>query len=357
MKVRVKTSEIGKGLKSCVNATEIKDDYRKCIQIEAENDTLKISASNSLYSFYYSCDAEVEEEGFAVVDGKTAYSVISKATDYCGFVTSGNRLIIKGCGKTTLSDTGRKIQPAGESEGKTITCDSVVFKNAVNTIRYAISEDQSRLILTGAHFVTDGQFATITSLDGFRLAQTSFPCNGDIIDVVIPAKTLSAVCEPIVSGTLEINTNGSRIAFTYDNCHFNSSLLSGNYIDTSKLIPTDFKSKTLAKTSDIKNMIESATIASGMTNLVSLSFSGDKMMFTSNSETAGFEGDIDAFNEGEDIDISFNLKYLSNTISHITTDQCIIRMNTNVSPAIITPYTEEYMSDIHLLLPVRKFTS
>lgn len=352
MKAKVKTNEIGKGLKACVNATELKDDLRKCIQFNAENGKLKISACNSSYSYSYSCDADVEEDGFAVVDGRTVYSVISKASDDCTFKTTGSSMIVKGCGKTTLPDIGREIPIAETNSGDHVVCDSVEFKNAVSKIIYAISEDQSKVILTGAHLVTDGQFATITALDGFRLAQTSFPCNGDVIDVVVPARTLADVCEPITSGSLDIYANSNRISFSFGDFYFNSLLLSGKYIDTEKLIPKEFKTKSLAKTQDIKNMIDLAMIASGKNNLVRLSFTGDKMYFAS-SDTAEFEGDIDALVDGDTLQIAFNLRYLSHAINHITTERCVIHMNTSVTPAVITPHTNDTVPDIHLLLPVR----
>lgn len=355
MKTKVKTSDISRGLKACVNATDVKDDIRKCIQFEAENDSLKISASNSLYSIYFSCNATVDDEGMAVVDGRTVYNVIAKATDNCSFTANDRSMIVNARGKTTIPNINREIPFPEESDGKNVTCDSVDFKNAVNKILYAISEDQSRVILTGAHFVTDGNFATLTALDGFRMAQTTFACEGDVVDVIIPARVLSDVCDTIVSGALNICAGNTRISFAHNEFRFNSALLAGSYIDTNRLLPKDFAVKVLAKTSDIKDMIDSATIASGKSNLVKLQFANDKITFSSNSESATFQGDIDAMIDGTDVDIAFNLRYLSNAVNHISTEQCVIRMNSSVAPAIIVPHAENTVPDIHLILPVRIF--
>ena len=355
MKAKVKTSEIIKGLKTCVNATDARDDIRSCVMFSATDGCMKISASNSLYSISCTCNAEVDEEGFAVVEGKTVYSFVSKASDNCSFNSTDVALVIKGCGKATIPNIGREIPMVESASGKHVTCDSVAFREAVNKIKYAISEDQARIILTGAHFVTDGSFATITALDGFRLAQTVFPCDGDCIDIVIPSRTLSDVCDSITSGSLDIFANASHMTFAYGDYYFNSILLSGNYVDTKRIIPSDFKAKALANTADIKNMIELAMVASGKNNLVKMSFAHDRMHFSSN-DTSAFEGDIDTMYDGDDLEIAFNLKYLSHAISHITTEKCVIRLNSNVNPAVITPHSNETVPDIHLLLPVRTFS-
>ena len=240
-------------------------------------------------------------------------------------------------------------------EGKVFGCDSIAFKNAINKVSYAIGEDQSRIILTGAHIVTNDGIMTITALDGFRLAQTEILCIGEDIDIVVPSKILNMICDAITTGELSFASNGIHFSVSGEGFSMNSIILSGQYIDTARIIPTEFKTNVLVKTSDLRNLLDSATVASGSSNLVKLIIKGESITVTSNSEDADFNGDTSALIEGDDIIIAFNLKYLIQSINHIESEKCAIRMTMPVSPAIFTDVSEGTKPDIHLILPVRVF--
>jgi len=354
MKAKLKTSEISRAVKLCVNALDIKDAVRSNIRFEAEDDQLRLMASNNVYSITVSCPCEIEEEGDAVVDGKMAYSVIAKGSGECVFSSDSKSMTIKAIGRTKLPNIEHELPMIDDVKGKSVVFDAVAFKNAYGRIDYAISEDQSRIILTGAHIVSDGEKATLTALDGFRLAQTIIPCEGDAIDIIVPSRILSAICDAITDGKLEIVSNGSRISAVGDRFRINAVTLSGDYIDTARIIPTDFKTNALIQTSNIKDCIDSATVASGASNLVKLILENDSIVVKSNSGEADFQGDVDAMVEGDGLSIAFNLKYLIQAISHITTEQCEMHFNSSVSPVIITPHVNEN-DDLSLILPVRTF--
>lgn len=354
MKANLKVSDFAKAIKLCVVALEPKDMIRSNIQFEAENDVMKVRATNSSYSLEYTVPCDVKEEGIATVDGKMAYSVMAKASGECTILSDDKSLTIKTSGRTKLANINKDLPMIENTKGKIVSFDSVEFKNAIEKIDYAISEDQSRLILTGAHIVTDGTSAVITALDGFRLAQTKIPCNGDSIDIVVPSKILSSVCDAISDGELIITSNGIHVSIDGENFHINAVILSGTYIDTDRIIPKDFKTNVLLKTAGLKDCTDSATVASGSSNLVKFQIANDRIAIMSNSEGADFQGDIDAMVDGEELSIAFNLKYLIQTLAHIDTEQCELKFNTSVSPVIIVPHAEN-RDDLHLILPVRLF--
>lgn len=352
MKFKVSSNEFSKALKLCYNAIDQKDEVRSNISIGTEEGGIGLMSTNGVYTIAVHVSADVEEDGGAVVDGKMIYNVISKASGDCKITADDRSMVINANGRTKLPNIDRDLPVVAGVDGNSVVFDGVAFKNAIEKIIYAIGEDQSRLILTGAHIVTDGSFATITSLDGFRLAQTKFECEGDNIDIVVPSRILQAICDAITDGNLHITTNGMRITAYGDNYTICAVLLSGEYIDTQRIVPTQFKTNVLVNTSDIKQIVDTASIASGSSNLIKFSISEDKMSIMSNSEKADFEGDVSAIVDGDIDKIAFNLKYLSQALSHIPTEQCEIRLNSSISPAIFAPHMEG-CEDIHLILPVR----
>ena len=353
MKANLKVSEIARAVKLCVEAIDPKDIIRSNICFEAENDEMKVTATNGSYSIEIVCPCDVKEEGMATVDGKMAYSILAKASSECSFVSNDKSMQIITNGKTKLPNIGKGLPMIDKTDGKCVVVDSVEFRNAIGKIAYAISVDQSRLILTGAHIVSYGEKMTITSLDGFRLAQTKIASKGDAVDIVVPYKILLAICNAITDGELIIHSDGIHFTAECANFVINSVILSGNYIDTEKIIPTSFTTNVLVNTAKIKECIDSATVASSMSNLVKLMIQDDKILVSSNSEDAEFQGEIEAVKTGNDITIAFNLKYLIQTFAHIDTEQCELNMSSPVSPVIIVPHGTE--DDLHLILPVRVF--
>lgn len=354
MKTKLKVSDFSKAVKLCVNAIEPNDMLRSNMRFEAEGDKMRVKATNSSYSIEFVCPCNVLEEGTATVDGKMAYRVIAKASSECSIDSDDKNMTIKTSGRTKLPNIGKELPMIEKVTGKRVVFDSVEFKNAINKIAYAISEDQSRLILTGAHIVTNGQTGELTALDGFRLAQTIIPCDGDSIDIVVPYKILSAVCDAITDGDLVLEWNGIHISISGEGFSINAVILSGDYIDTARIIPTDFKTNVLVQTAEIKDCTDSATVASAMNNLVKLNINNDRIIISSNSESADFQGDMKAMVEGDGLIIAFNLKYLIQTLAHIDTEQCEIKLNSQTAPVIIVPHVDG-RKDLHLILPVRLF--
>ena len=356
MKVKIKSNEIGKAVKLCANAIDVKDPTRSNISFVAEDNKMTLRATNSQYSIEVIAKGDVQEEGAAIVDGKMAYSAISKGSGECLLTADEKSLTIKTSGRTKLPNINHSLPLIEEVEGKKATFDAIEFKNAISKVSYAISEDESRVILTGAHIVTDGKVATITALDGFRLAQTVISCDGEEIDIIVPTRILNAICDAITDGKFDIVSNGIKITAKGEGFTINATTLSGTYIDTARIIPTEFKTKALVKTIDIKDCVDSATVASGANNLVKLVVQNDNIAIMSNSDVADFHGDVSAMIEGEDIIISFNIKYLIHALNHIDSEQCEFRFNQSTSPAVIVPHKEN-CDDLFLVLPVRTFTT
>ena len=354
MKSTIKANELTRALKLCVNATDPKDPVRSNIEFVAENDKITVAATNTQYYIRIECDSKVDEEGIAVVDGKMAYNVATKASGDCILSTNDNSMTIKTNGRTKLPNIDRRIPVLEHVEKNHVHCDAVAFKNAFSKVAYAISEDESRVILTGAHIVTNGNIMTFTALDGFRLTQTQIECGGESVDIVVPQRILSAICDSITDGELDIYTDGIHLSVNGDGFEINSVILSGQYIDTARIIPQSFNTNALVKTQDMRNLLNSATVASGASNLVKLIVSNDSITVTSNSEIADFNGECDALVEGEGLSIAFNLKYLAQAINHIDTEQCDICFTSPTSPCVLKCHND-VQNDFSLILPVRVF--
>ena len=84
--------------------------------------------------------------------------------------------------------------------------------------------------------------------------------------------------------------------------------------------------------------------------MVKMIISGNKLTVTGNSDKADYEADIDCEQQGPDITIAFNQKYLVSTINSVSDDKIVLKFNAPVNPCVIG--TREG-SGFRLILPVR----
>ena len=89
----------------------------------------------------------------------------------------------------------------------------------------------------------------------------------------------------------------------------------------------------------------------GKSNLLKFSIRQDKLAITSNSEMGDVYEEMDVQTTGKDIDIAFNVRYISEAVRSIDETQFLLNLNYNISPCVLVPTEgEDY---IYLVLPVR----
>jgi len=75
------------------------------------------------------------------------------------------------------------------------------------------------------------------------------------------------------------------------------------------------------------------------------------LIITSNSEMGDAFEELPAEREGLDLDISFNIRFMSDIMKVIEDDEVVLRFNSAVSPCVICPTEGDKFT--YLVLPVR----
>ena len=76
-----------------------------------------------------------------------------------------------------------------------------------------------------------------------------------------------------------------------------------------------------------------------------------KLAITSNSEMGDVYEEMDVQTTGKDIDIAFNVRYISEAVRSIDETQFLLNLNSNISPCVLVPTEGEDF--LYLVLPVR----
>ncbi|MBP3410687.1 MAG: hypothetical protein J6M10_06790 [Clostridia bacterium] len=89
----------------------------------------------------------------------------------------------------------------------------------------------------------------------------------------------------------------------------------------------------------------------GSNNLIMLKIEGGILVIEAHSQIGDVHEELEIRQEGADLNIAFNVKYLTDVVRFIDSDTIELNMNNAVSPCIVTPvHDNDY---VHLILPVR----
>lgn len=347
----VNASAFGKLVKVANTVIEPKDTIRSNVEIRAVDGKLFIKATGNTCLLEMSTSAEVTEDGEAIVDGRMLYNIVQKATNQLTITSKDGSCVIRANGRTKLPIIDVSLPHISEPSGETIAVDAEAFKKLYGKISYAISEDQTRIVLTGALIECEGGVMKMTALDGFQMSHSYIGCEGKG-RFIVPRKVLDTICTSVGDGMLYFNTDGNRIVATNGDTIVNGALLNGDYIDYDRLLPQTFATECLVNTESMRSALSSSLICTEGNNLLKMTVGEDKVTIRTNNQTADFEAVEDAKVRGNGLQIAFNVKYLIGAFNSIETEQAVMKFNQSISPMILTG---EGSVDVHLILPVRVF--
>ena len=243
---------------------------------------------------------------------------------------------------------------------KPVIISSEVLKKIIGQTNFAISTQESRPLLTGLNLNINGNVLECVTTDSYRLAKKTIILeeNYESFDVVIPGKNINEFDKILTDeGNVEIHIFNNKILFVYDNYHFQSSLLSGSYPNTSNLIPTDFEFIITTSLSAYYSAIDRAALLtqSKEKNIVRMETKDNDILITSYaSEIGKVEETVSANkNNKEDISISFSSKYMMEALKTFEEEDLIILLNTDAKPIVLKSAKDESL--IQLILPIKTY--
>lgn len=352
MKAKFANSELSQMMKVATQCLDTKGITDKCnIRVTSSHDALTIRATNgTMYAEVSTALIGGDDENFCV-DGKMFSKVISGCSGDVTIETDDKACIIRGSGRTRLPIVPANIPDMDDVDGIKVTVSFDDFRKCYDAVSYAVSVEQTRLILTGVLLNVSGGEMTMAALDGFQLAVDSVPCDGDDCKAVVPnsfMKLMISAFNPGETVTLTIGQNRIMAESVWN--RISSGLLTGEFVDYKKIIPDSFSTEVLVNKEQIRSALKSGSIVNEKSNIVKMNVSETSIKLSSNGEKAEFDAEIECSTQGNTLEIGFNQQYLINAMNAVNNDEAVIHMNTRVSPIIIRG---KGSNGTHLLLPVR----
>ena len=231
------------------------------------------------------------------------------------------------------------------------------FKNGIQSVSVASSNDLSRPALTGIYFNTFDKTLAIAATDGYRLAVRKLIKNVQSeIKVIVPATTLQEVLRAMSDNTeeVEISFNEDLVRFRLGEVEIISKLIDASFPDYQRLIPKDNDIKLELNRGELLRVSKLAALFARSVNGVIICEAKKPDTFSVKaiaSELGENESTITT-EVSEDGKNSFNSRFFIDAINALDEKDIVIEFSSRVAPIILR--NKKNQDYTHIVMPINK---
>ena len=336
------------------------------VLLQLKNKKLSIVATDLDIIFYDEInDVKIINEGSTTTSAAILYDILRKisANSELNFdLKSENKLSLKSENADfTLLPTDNFPTFADEFQGKEVSLNNNRFLKLLNKTRISISNDDTRHYLNGIFLhLTESHgrnFLTGVATDSHRLSSSSLEIenSNNFNSLILPRKTVFQLCSLLseTNNQLSMQTSDNKIKFTLGNTKLISKVIDGKFPDYKKVVPTANDKTLIVSSKDFINSIERvASVSLDRKEGVKLLINKDNVQLSVNSANSGEGNEIIKANfNSENLNISFNSKYLIDIASEVEDNNLKISLKDSVSPVLIEDNSDK--NSYYVIMPMK----
>lgn len=278
-------------------------------------------------------------------------------------VESGN-LLVESRGTKTLI----KAQPHGEFPNLATSdrkkgghrLQRSTLLHALQFVSYAASPSMIRPEL-GSVFVSIKNGTLLTAAtDSFRLAEKIYAKAADEggEDVLIPLKhalELIHILERTSDEYITLQADDSQLVVRAEGIEYTSRVVEASFPNYKEIIPKNFSTEATLLKGDLVEMLRKARVFAGSEQRVGLHVYPKKKVFDATAQSAAIgemSDSIDAALSGEDVDINFNIAYMSDCLPLVDSDSITLGFSGAGKPLVIRSASD--ISFTYLVMPLNR---
>lgn len=235
------------------------------------------------------------------------------------------------------------------------------LKASLNSVVTAASNDDTRPILNGIYFYTEGKKLTMVATDSYRLAETSLDlekAQNEQLNLIVPVRTIQELLRMLSDDTevIEIAAEDNQILFRFGDTELISRLIEGEFPKYRELIPKEVQCSIVIPTRDLLNAAKATALfareSGGSISLVADTSKQTLTIKTTAAQVGDSSSKLNAKINGEDTEIALNSRYLLDGLSAITSEEVTFELTGKVNPSLLRPITKDN-NYLHLIMPLR----
>ncbi|RNC28957.1 MAG: DNA polymerase III subunit beta [Candidatus Dichloromethanomonas elyunquensis] len=235
---------------------------------------------------------------------------------------------------------------------------AAVFKNMIRQTIFACAVEETRPVFTGILLQIEKEDIYLVSTDTHRLAYSKAVIRGNDKEFkgIIPSKTMQEIYRLLDDNEiLTIKFSPSKVIFHFGTVQILTRLIEGQFPSYKQVIPQSCTTKLFIHTRRFMDTVERASLLSKdnylKTNTVRFQIEDALIQINQFSEMGKISEQIEIEQDGEDVAISFNAKYILDLLKVIDTEHIIMETSGSFSPCIFRPENDQ--NYLCLVLPLR----
>ncbi len=338
-------------------------------QVEAEQ--LRLTGTDLEVSIITSMNISGASPGAATIPAKKIYDIVRELPDVPLEIDVDDKF------RVTLSSDKGRYRLSGESSEEypqislgqaesTFNYSVTRFLRMVSKTQFAVSLDELRTTLMGVLLEIRENEMRMVATDGARLVRFSdhsFKSAKPGLKVIIPTKALHLLARiSEQQSNVEIIAGENHIVFKTPQTTIFSKLISGQYPNYERVIPTDNNLELTIERDALAAALRRVSLfANQTTQQVRFTVTKNSLTVQAEDEQIGGEAKeaLSASFSGEDMEIGYNSQYLMEILRHVDTQDVLFELKEPSSAAIIRPVLQTSESEkngeeqLMLLMPIR----
>ncbi len=365
MKIYCNRTELNKALNNVSHSVPVRttSNILEGILVQVEDNKMSLTSTDTNMTTEVVINVESEGACEFVVPFKLFSAIISKLPEdemMIDHIDEKNKINIKCAGSSSeiICFKGDEYPRILLNEGENViylSKDDV--KKIIKKTAFSASTDEFNRIITGVLLeIKDGSMKMV-GVDPYRIATYKIDVDNNVnVSVIIPAKLIMEVAKFIEDDgedkmSFEIVDN--KVIMKFDNNKVIINTYSGKFIDYERILNKEGNINIRVKRNDLLKSTERASLLASVqnNNLIRFNIGKDMIFITSLNEEGNIEEKVEIINDGEELNIGINSKYLKDALSVIDDEEISINFKDSVSPAIIKPLKGDKYT--YLILPIR----
>jgi DNA polymerase-3 subunit beta len=341
------------------------------ILLEAENGSVRLSATDMELSIQTTSPAEVEEGGRVVIPARIFNDVVRSLP--------GGELSLahdrsEGVVRLSARENEYRIRAYAAEDFPQLPKfdEAVAFKmsgealvETVEKVSRSYSRDETRPVLTGILISFEESRVRMVTTDSYRLSikETELATTFDgSREAIIPARAMQEVSRIFSSSDEEqvaVVLSQNQALFKIGDVLFGTRLIEGNFPEYKRLLPNAFEREISVRREDLLDTLRRVNLFTQRQTPpvpVTMDFSEGAVEVTVRNGEVGEARERLPATSDDDFHISFNPSYLLDGVSALDSENVLFKLNESLKPGLIVPGTGEDGEEpdfLYLIMPMR----
>ena len=335
-----------------------------CIELVAQNNSLTIRATNLDLGLEITLPVKISEEGTMAVPGGVLGSFLSNLSNDKNVTLEtkeGNLSVSTPHSATVIKSFPHEDFPTipAVEKDKVFTMPAKDFVKGLRSVWYSSATSSMKPELSSVFIYVDDESMIFAATDSFRLAEkrVKIKKGKEMPQLLIPFKNVPEIIKVLdaAPGDVDLFSNKNQLALSFGGTYLTTRIIDGVFPDYKQIIPKESKTEAIVLKQDLVNALKISNIFSDKFHQLNVKVSvGAKTLElkTRNSDVGENNNKLQSAITGEDIEINFNYKYISDCFQSVDADSVSLQFNGLNRPMVIRGISDR--SFMYLVMPMNR---